>query len=249
MDGWTVLDRLKHDPKTRHIPVHIISATEGRQRGLKQGALAFLEKPVTKQALDDAFARLHSFVERPVKKLLVVEDDQTQLDSIVALIGNHDVETTAVRTGAEALAALERRAVRLHGHRPRAARHVGVRPHRGDPQPGRPGRVADHHLYRQGADQGRGDRAEEAGRHHHRQGRQVARPPPRRDGPVPAQGRGGPPAAQAEDARTAPPDRLGPLRQEGADRRRRHPQRLRPDQRPGAPQAPGRATPRTAATG
>ena len=107
MDGWTVLDRLKHDPKTRHIPVHIISATEGRQRGLKQGALAFLEKPVTKQALDEAFARLHSFVERPVKRLLVVEDDQTQLDSIVALIGNHDVETTAVRTGAEALAALE----------------------------------------------------------------------------------------------------------------------------------------------
>ena len=141
------------------------------------------------------------------------------------------------------------RAVRLHGPRPRPARHVGVRPHRGDPQPGRPGRAADHRLYRQGADQGRGDRAEEAGRHHHRQGRQVARPPPRRDGPVPAQGGGGPPPAQAEDARTAPPDRLGPLGQEGADRRRRHPQRLRPDQRPGAPQAPGRRTPRTAATG
>ena len=106
MDGWTVLDRLKHDPQTRHIPVHIISTVEGRQRGLKQGALAFLEKPVTKEALDDAFAKLQAFVERRVKSLLVVEDDRTQRESIVELIGNGDVETTAVETGEEALDAL-----------------------------------------------------------------------------------------------------------------------------------------------
>src|SRR5262249_60728564 len=50
IDGWTVLDRLKHDSETRHIPLHIISGTEERQRGLKQGALAYLYKPATREA-------------------------------------------------------------------------------------------------------------------------------------------------------------------------------------------------------
>jgi HAMP domain-containing protein/CheY-like chemotaxis protein/signal transduction histidine kinase len=105
-DGWTVLDRLKHDAKTRHIPVHIISADEDEQRGLKQGAIAYLHKPASKEAVEEALGRIKSFVERPVKKLLVVEDDEGQRKSIAELIGNHDVHTTSVATGKEALAAL-----------------------------------------------------------------------------------------------------------------------------------------------
>jgi CheY-like chemotaxis protein len=73
---------------------------------LKQGALAFLEKPVTMEALDDAFAKIQAFIERRVRKLLVVEDDRPQLESIVELIGDADIETTAVGTGEEALAAV-----------------------------------------------------------------------------------------------------------------------------------------------
>src|SRR5581483_11322043 len=63
MEGWTVLDRLKHEKATRHIPVHIISADEESSRGMKLGALAHLEKPVTKEKLDEAFARIKGFVE------------------------------------------------------------------------------------------------------------------------------------------------------------------------------------------
>ena len=44
MAGWTILDRLKHDPATRHIPVHIISGDEDRRRGLALGAMTYLEK-------------------------------------------------------------------------------------------------------------------------------------------------------------------------------------------------------------
>jgi signal transduction histidine kinase/CheY-like chemotaxis protein/HAMP domain-containing protein len=107
IDGWTVLDRLKHDPKTRHIPVHLISAAdEARGRGLRQGALAFLKKPVTRDALAEALQSVRGFIERRVKNLLVVEDDEAQRTSIVALIGNGDVQTTAVSTGEEALTAL-----------------------------------------------------------------------------------------------------------------------------------------------
>ncbi|HBB33883.1 MAG TPA: hybrid sensor histidine kinase/response regulator [Cyanobacteria bacterium UBA9273] len=107
MDGWTVLDRLKHDPNTRHIPVHIISVEEGRHRSLQLGALAYLQKPVSREALAEALSSIKTFVERKVKNLLVVEDDETQRHSMVELIGNTDVSTTAVSTGEAALSALK----------------------------------------------------------------------------------------------------------------------------------------------
>ncbi|MEH2437434.1 MAG: HAMP domain-containing protein [Nostoc sp.] len=106
MDGWTVLDRLKHDPNTRHIPVHIMTVEEGRQRGLQLGAIAYLQKPLTSEIISEALTKIKGFVERQVKNLLVVEDDDTQRLSIVELIGNSDVYTTAVGTGAEALEAI-----------------------------------------------------------------------------------------------------------------------------------------------
>jgi CheY-like chemotaxis protein/signal transduction histidine kinase/HAMP domain-containing protein len=107
-DGWTILDRLKHDPSTRHIPVHIISVEENWQRGLRLGAIDFMTKPATKESLSQALTTLHEFVDRPVKRLLVVEDDAAQQQSIAELIGDGDVVTTAVTTGADALAALQR---------------------------------------------------------------------------------------------------------------------------------------------
>ena len=107
-DGWMVLDWLKHDPKTRHIPVHVVSVEEERERSLRLGAVSFLQKPVTKKILDDALTQTIEFINRPVKNLLIVEDVAVQRQNIVALIGNGDVVTTAVGTGAEALAALEK---------------------------------------------------------------------------------------------------------------------------------------------
>ncbi len=106
MDGWVVLDRLKHDPSTRHIPIHIISVDDSWLQGMKLGAYAFLKKPVTRKALDDAFAGLKVFLDRGEKNLLVVEDNDLERSSIVAAIGGGDVKTTAVGTAAEALEAL-----------------------------------------------------------------------------------------------------------------------------------------------
>ncbi len=105
-DGWLVLDRLKHDPRTRHIPVHVISVDAARSRGLRQGAVSFLQKPVTREAIEDIFQQTIDFIERRVRNLLVVEDDAVQRKAIQELIGNGDVHTTAVGTAAEALSAL-----------------------------------------------------------------------------------------------------------------------------------------------
>ncbi len=106
-DGWTVLDRLKHDPETSHIPVHIITVEEERQRALQQGAFTHLQKPVTSEALGKTFDDIREFAERQIRKLLVVEDDDVQRMSVVELIGNGDVKTTAVATGQEALSILK----------------------------------------------------------------------------------------------------------------------------------------------
>jgi HAMP domain-containing protein/CheY-like chemotaxis protein/signal transduction histidine kinase len=103
IDGWTVLDRLKHAPETRHIPVHILSGVGQRQRGLRQGAVNYLEKPISKENLDAAFDRISTFLEEGVKRLLVVEDDPTQRQSIIELIGEGDVEITAVGSAEEAM--------------------------------------------------------------------------------------------------------------------------------------------------
>jgi len=108
MDGWTVLDHLKHHPETRHIPVHIVSAGDGRTNALRAGAVAYVQKPVSKEALDTALAELTTFIERGVRNLLVVEDDEIQRSTIAELIGTgDDVEITGVGTADEAFAALE----------------------------------------------------------------------------------------------------------------------------------------------
>ncbi len=110
MDGWVVLDRLKHDTATRHIPVHVISVDDSWQRGRKLGAFAFLKKPVSKKTLDEAFSSMKGFVERSARDLLIVEDNELERSRIVDAIGSHDLQISAVGTGAEALDALRERA-------------------------------------------------------------------------------------------------------------------------------------------
>ncbi|MBV7535166.1 response regulator [Duganella sp. sic0402] len=106
IDGFTVLDRLKRDPSTRHIPVHVMSSLRERERALRLGAISYLNKPVSKQALQEEFSRIQKFLLGGKRSLLVVDDEPAQRDSILALIGNVDVHIVAVDTGQAALEAL-----------------------------------------------------------------------------------------------------------------------------------------------
>ncbi|MFP2962612.1 response regulator, partial [Myxococcus sp. 1LA] len=107
VDGWSVLDRLKRNPRTRHIPVHVISVMDKNQ-GNSQGAFGYLTKPVSKEGLERVFNQLASFLERKERRLLLVEDDDVQRDSLVKLLSEGgDVAVTAVATGEEVLQNLE----------------------------------------------------------------------------------------------------------------------------------------------
>ena len=107
MAGWTILDRLKHDPATRHIPVHVISGDEDRRRGLALGAMTYLEKSVTKDNLTAAFDTIHNSLDRRTRKLLLVSESESRGAAWKAELGGPDVEISVVTSGGEALAAVQ----------------------------------------------------------------------------------------------------------------------------------------------
>jgi HAMP domain-containing protein/signal transduction histidine kinase/CheY-like chemotaxis protein len=109
LDGWRLLDRLKSDLGTRHIPVAIVSANDESQRGLKMGSLRYCTKPISREEIDQIVADLHGYVERSMREVLILEDDPAQRMSIAELIGNPKVQVTAAGDAENALALLAQR--------------------------------------------------------------------------------------------------------------------------------------------
>jgi CheY-like chemotaxis protein len=103
MLGWTVLNHLKQDPATRHIPVQMLTLDEDRQHGLAHGAFAFLTKPTSPDAIRSALGRIKEYASPRRKKLLIVEDDPAEQFTVRQLLAYDDVDLTTVATGSEAL--------------------------------------------------------------------------------------------------------------------------------------------------
>ena len=101
--GLTVLQRLKASAPTRHIPVHVISVEDRVEAAMHMGAVGYAVKPTTREELKNVFARLEAKLTQKVKRVLLVEDDDLQRDSIARLIGDDDIEITAVGFAQEAL--------------------------------------------------------------------------------------------------------------------------------------------------
>jgi CheY-like chemotaxis protein len=110
MLGWTVLNHLKQDPTTRHIPIQMLTLDEDRQHGLAHGAFAFVTKPTTREGLGAALARIKEYATPRRKRLLVVEDNPAEQLSIKELLGHDDIDVSVAATGAEALAAIANQA-------------------------------------------------------------------------------------------------------------------------------------------
>jgi HAMP domain-containing protein/signal transduction histidine kinase/DNA-binding response OmpR family regulator len=107
MLGWTVLNHLKQDPATRHIPVQMLTLDEDKGHGLARGAFAFITKPVTTEGLDAAITRIKEYAAPRRKRLLVVEDNPAEQLSIRELLGHEDIDVVVATTGREALGALQ----------------------------------------------------------------------------------------------------------------------------------------------
>jgi CheY-like chemotaxis protein len=101
--GLGVLDQLKRNPATRHIPVHVVSVADYVHEALELGAIGYALKPVKREQLVDALAKLEAKVSQGLHRVLVVEDDARQRESLRHLLGNTDVQIVAVANAAQAL--------------------------------------------------------------------------------------------------------------------------------------------------
>lgn len=110
MDGWSVIERLKADPATRHIPVHFLSAIDDSGRSREMGAVGFLTKPVSREAINEAFERLLHFAKGRTRQLLIVDDDAAR-SAIRILLSQEDVAIEEASSGEEAL-----EKVKKHGY-------------------------------------------------------------------------------------------------------------------------------------
>jgi CheY-like chemotaxis protein/signal transduction histidine kinase/CHASE3 domain sensor protein len=105
--GLGVLDRLKRDPRTRHIPVHMLSVSDYKREALELGAIGYALKPAKREELVEALRRLEAKFSQSVRRLLIVEDDPRQRESVRQLLSNGDVQITAVASAGEALTHLK----------------------------------------------------------------------------------------------------------------------------------------------
>ena len=104
--GLSVLDVLKHDIRTRHIPIHVVSATDHSRKALALGAVGYLGKPATREELGNVLLSLERRLSQRPRLVLVVEDDDVQLDAVRQLLALADVETIGARSASECLQAL-----------------------------------------------------------------------------------------------------------------------------------------------
>lgn len=106
MDGWQVLQKLKADTATRHIPVHIVSGVDESSRGLQLGAVGYLVKPVSKESINQALDQVQRAASRPARRLLAVGGDEALGATILEQLGSRDASLESAASGAEALALL-----------------------------------------------------------------------------------------------------------------------------------------------
>jgi HAMP domain-containing protein/signal transduction histidine kinase/DNA-binding response OmpR family regulator len=110
IDGWRVLERLKNDVETRHIPVCVISTEEVRERSLRSGALTFLLKPIqTREVLEGIISRLKDFSDRAAREVLVVSGDRGRRDEVLGLLDGGVIRPSTAVSGHEALEMLRHR--------------------------------------------------------------------------------------------------------------------------------------------
>lgn len=103
ISGWEALDALKHDSTLRHIPVHILSASEETMDVYKRGALGFLSKPISQEGLESVFDKIGEFISRNIRTLLIVEDDSALRHSVRQLLSGSDVKISESESGSGAM--------------------------------------------------------------------------------------------------------------------------------------------------
>ena len=103
MTGWEVIENLKISKKTQHIPVHFITSDEDKKRAMELGAAGFVTKPVNQTQMEHIFQGIEHSLEKSVKKLLIVEDDEIQSRSMLELFSQREIAISLATGGEQAM--------------------------------------------------------------------------------------------------------------------------------------------------
>ncbi|WP_156306193.1 hybrid sensor histidine kinase/response regulator [Sphingobacterium endophyticum] len=107
-DGWEVLKTLKADDSTKHIPIHMMSAANFNKKDfLESGAIGFMAKPVTEESISQAFENIKLNVDRDLKKILLIEDQEFQSDLIKKAFAEQNINVIQAFTIESGLKKLE----------------------------------------------------------------------------------------------------------------------------------------------
>jgi CheY-like chemotaxis protein len=110
-NGWKVMDALKSNLATRHIPVHIMSSFEARRESMMKGAANFINKPIAAEQLKDIFATLETVLNKQHKKVLIVEENTRHAQALAYFLETFDVRAEISNTLSNSLDALHNDAV------------------------------------------------------------------------------------------------------------------------------------------
>ena len=106
--GWDVMDELKSDPATRHIPVHMMSSHDGRTKSLTKGAVDFINKPVAFEKLGEMFSKIEKALARHPKKVMIVEENAKHAQALAYFLQQYDVVSEIRNSVGEGIKALNR---------------------------------------------------------------------------------------------------------------------------------------------
>jgi CheY-like chemotaxis protein/CHASE3 domain sensor protein len=107
VSGMSVLENIKQNSSLRHVPIHMISALDYHTPAMRLGAIGYLDKPVSIDGIKGAFEKIEKMLDKDVKRVLVIEDDERQATAMKELLGGPGVEITAARSAKEALAQID----------------------------------------------------------------------------------------------------------------------------------------------
>jgi len=111
IDGWKVLDLVKRDPSIRHIPVHMMSSLDETIEAYQKGAIGYLKKPVSAKSLSGAFDKIEHFLEKKMKHLLIVEDNENMRKTMRQLLKGSDIKISEVASAVECIEVLRKDAI------------------------------------------------------------------------------------------------------------------------------------------
>jgi signal transduction histidine kinase/CheY-like chemotaxis protein len=110
-DGWQVMDELKSDPQTRHIPVHIMSSAEVRKESLMKGAVDFINKPVALNNMQEVFHKIEMVLNKKSKKVLIVEENKQHAKALSFFLENFHVNAQTSASIPDSIQQLQRHEV------------------------------------------------------------------------------------------------------------------------------------------